>query len=78
MKYDAAVARIVHSRLMLAPLLRCLCISASESPACLSHRWLQLGIELAYLIPIATAEFGFEFHHETWTIARLAAHSLVT
>ncbi|CAJ1351350.1 unnamed protein product [Effrenium voratum] len=25
--------------------------------------WLQLGIELAYLIPIATAEFGFEFHH---------------
>jgi len=25
--------------------------------------WLQIGIEQAALIPIATAEFGFEFHH---------------
>eukprot|EP00927_Polykrikos_kofoidii_P050480 TRINITY_DN44397_c0_g1_i1.p1 TRINITY_DN44397_c0_g1~~TRINITY_DN44397_c0_g1_i1.p1 ORF type:complete len:335 (+),score=46.40 TRINITY_DN44397_c0_g1_i1:174-1178(+) len=25
--------------------------------------WLQLGIEQAPLIPIATAEYGFEFHH---------------
>merc|ERR1711862_677366 len=25
--------------------------------------WLQIGIDHAALIPIATAEFGFEFHH---------------
>lgn len=25
--------------------------------------WLQIGIEHSYLIPIATTEFGFEFHH---------------